>query len=147
MGELVTRWFVRHWRNDSSYTPTPDLLCRLCARERAARAPERNASPLIGLTGAAAPVCTDCIRDARRLLSDPDFPTRDIVRSEVLRALRAEGEDEAERLILRIADGFPDLARANAKCSGCTLESDLAKGVNAGFCRACIDRFAERIEL
>ena len=44
----------------------------------------------------------DCIRDARQLLADPEFPTRDIVRAEVLRALRAEGDEEAERFIVRI---------------------------------------------
>lgn len=131
MADMVTRWFTRHWRNESR-DPVPDVdRCRLCDLQRR-----------FGIHGKheSVPLCSDCVRDAHPLATDPRWPARDMVRAEALRALRATGDDEAARFVENIAAAFPDLVREEGKCDGCSKMAVVARGVRGRLCAACLQR-------
>lgn len=143
MGKQVRRWFTRHWRNDSRDGVPENQRCRICDVERAFGGVTRPGRPAAGVRF---PVCTDCVRDAEGMATDERWPSRDMVRNEALRALRAVGQDEAAIFVQEIASGFPDIQReADAHCSVCQKKGPVAKGAKAKICGSCLRDLADDI--
>ena len=134
MTEMVTRWFTRHWRNESRDVVPENERCRLCDVQRR-----------YGIFGRvqAFSTCSDCVRDALPLARNPRWPSRDMVRSESLRALRAIGDDEAARFVEEIAAAFPELVREEGTCDLCTKVAAVARGVRGKLCEKCLQ---ERVD-
>jgi len=128
---MVTRWFTRHWRNESR-DPIPESeRCRLCDVQRRFGV-YRKVS--------AFSTCSDCVRDALSLAKNPRWPSRDMVRLEALRALRASGDDEAARFVEEIAAAFPDLAREDGTCDLCLKTAVVARGARGTLCEKCLQK-------
>lgn len=130
MGEQVTRWFARHWRNEPAAPIEERVRCRLCNIQRRFSMRGRIYGSSAGMevgTGDL-PLCSDCVKDARRLAEDDRWPSRDMVRSETLRALQANGEEVAAQFVQSIAAAFPDLARSEGACSRCGKVAPLVRG-------------------
>ena len=143
MSDQVTRWFTRHWRNPSADPIPADHRCRLCDVSR--RFYWRDRSGEVGQ--GPIPLCSDCVRDAYRLASDDRYPSRDLVRVEALRALRAEGLDESARFVEQLASAFPDLSRDEGPCASCAHIKPVVRGVRAKLCAACLKRFRGEFDL
>jgi hypothetical protein len=122
MDEQITRWFVRSWENPPR---AGARLCDLCDREAAT------------LKRGRVHLCGECLRYGARVAENPGYPSRDMVRSEALRALRAIGDDDGADSLERLAAGCPELARGQGNCAGCAFGGDLVVGVRHALCHKC----------
>lgn len=142
MGNQVRRWFTRHWRNES-FAPVEEVArCRLCDVQRSFSV-TRPGQPTERLSF---PLCFDCVRDALGTASDERWPSRDMVRNEALRALRATGDETAATFVQEIAAGFPDLAREDGACDSCKRDGPVARGVRARICSSCLNTIDEEYD-
>lgn len=142
MGDQVKRWFTRHWRNSSAAPIVEANRCRLCDLQLSMSVSSASG----GIRSLSFPVCFDCMRDAVGTATDERWPSRDMVRNEALRALRATGDETAAAFVQEIASGFPDLVRETSACDACKKTAPVARGLRGKLCAPCLHEIQDEYE-